>query len=88
MVGAVSDAYETRPYETRTVSVVIAPRGEPTFCREATAVRIEDDGGGEFVVIEQVGDEKSDYCGKLAVSYADWPAIRDAVDKMIAECRS
>ena len=72
-------------YETRTISVVLLPEGEPLFSEMATIVRIEDESGGEFVVIEQHGDT---WNGKLAIEPSEWPVIREAINKMVESCRS
>ena len=72
-------------YVTRTLSIVVLPDGEPIFNRAATTVSIADDGGGEFVVVEQIGDGSDDYHGKLAISPEDWPVIREAIDRMLGE---
>ena len=40
-------------HEVRTMSLVIAPKGEPIFSECATHVRIVDEAAGEFVEVEQ-----------------------------------
>jgi hypothetical protein len=42
-------------YESRQRSTIITPAGEPMFCDGAITISIEDEGGGEFLVIEQEG---------------------------------
>lgn len=64
--------------------LVIAPKGEPIFSEQATTVEIDDEAGGEFVVISR--HRSND--GKIAIDPTEWPAIRAAVDKMIGLCRS
>lgn len=71
-------------YETRVISMVVTPKNEPIFSEGVTTITIEDDSGGEFVVISQ---SCNDY-GKIAINPEEWPLIRDAIDKMIGECRS
>lgn len=72
-------------YEKRTVSVVVLPDGETIFSEQATTIRIEDEGAGEYVVVSQ---ESMPGRGSVAFNPEEWPAIRDAIDGMIAECRS
>lgn len=72
------------PYETRTIAVIVAPLGEPTFSERATEIRIEDESGGEYVVIEQHPDSGSQ---RIAINPEEWPAIRAAIDDMVANCR-
>lgn len=69
--------------ETRTLSLVIIPEGEAIFHDAATIISIDDEAGGEFVVVSQ-----EDYgYGKVAFEPSWWPTIREAIDRMIAECR-
>lgn len=74
----------TDKFEERMTRLVIAPKGEPIFSERATTVEIDDESGGEFVVIYQ---HLGDY-GKIAIDPTEWPAIRAAVEKMIGLCRS
>ena len=73
-----------KPYETRILSLIILPEGEAIFSEQATTVTIEDDAGGEFVVIEQQGLADA---GKIRIDPAEWAAIRGAIESMIKECR-
>ena len=50
----------------------------------ATTITIEDEAGGEIVVIEQSGLVDA---GKIRIDPTEWPAIRAAIDRMIEECR-
>ncbi len=74
----------TKPYETRILSLIVLPESEAIFSEQATTVTIEDDAGGEFVVIEQLGLVDA---GKIRIDSTEWPAIRAAIDRMIEECR-
>lgn len=71
-------------YETRIMSLTVAPEGEPTFSEMATTIKIEDESAGEFVVVIQSG--RTDV-GKISINPEEWPAMRDAIDRLIAECR-
>lgn len=66
--------------ETRIQAVVVAPVGQPIFSEMATTVGIENDGAGEFVVVEQE-------IGKIAINPEEWPHLRAAIDDMIGKCR-
>lgn len=72
-------------YEARTMSLVIAPKGEPIFSECATHVRIVDEAAGEFVEVEQQGGLG---LGKIQLTPEEWPHIRKAIDRMIKQCRS
>ena len=66
--------------ETRTLALVVLPDGEPIFHERATRVEIDDEGAGEFLVLHQ-------YEGKMKIDPSEWPALRAAIDRMVAECR-
>lgn len=70
-------------YETRAIKIVVAPKGSPIFSELATTVEICDEAGGEFVEVAQ----SQPGCGKILIEAAEWPAIRDAIEKMLANCR-
>jgi archaeosine-15-forming tRNA-guanine transglycosylase len=72
-------------YKKRVLSVVVLPEGEPVFSQYATTVAIDDEAGGEFVVVSQDGAMRE--AGSIAIDAQEWPALRDAIDLMIAECR-
>ena len=71
-------------YETRITKITIVPKGEPLFSETVTDISIDDEAAGEFVVIRQSASTEN---GKIAISPEEWPAIRDAVERMIKECR-
>lgn len=69
--------------KTRTTQLTVAPEGEPIFSELAYTVTIDDQAAGEYVVVQAM-DEGG---GKIDIDPAYWPAIRDAIDKMVKECR-
>ena len=71
-------------YETRVTAVIVAPAGDPTYSDMATTVSIADEAAGEYVEVSQEG--RIDL-GKIAIDPIEWPALRDAIDQMIAACR-
>ena len=58
-------------YETRTVKVSVAPKGEPLFHNGVTN-------------ITQCNDSNE---GKISIEKSEWPTLRAAIDQMIRECR-
>ena len=68
--------------EIRVTQLTVLPKGEPTFSEMATTVTLDSEGAGEFVVLEQTAPDM----GKVAIDPSEWPALRDAIDRMIAEC--
>ena len=72
-------------YETRTIAMAVSPKGQPIYSEMTTEVRIVDESGGESVEVEQEG--RADV-GKIMINPEEWPALRGAIDRMIADCRS
>lgn len=75
---------EPRKYEARPTSWTVGPENEPSFSEMTTVVKIDDEGAGEFVTIEQHG--RSDL-GKISVDVAEWPTLKDTIDAAIKSCR-
>jgi len=73
-------------HETRITRLHIVPEGESTFSEQATEIEIGDESAGEFVVISQPS-QCGDYAGKITVDAAQWPAIKDAIERLLADCR-
>lgn len=67
-------------YEIRLAALIVMPERGRLFDETATRVSIEDEAGGEFVVIEQEG-------GKIRIDPGEWAKIREAVDRMVEQCR-
>jgi hypothetical protein len=72
-------------YETRTLKIAVMPENEPIFSDGVTEVQIADEAGGEFVEVSQCND---DNVGKIQIDPIEWPHIREAINKMIKECRN
>ena len=72
-------------YETRITRLTVIPKGEPIFSETATHIQIEDEAAGEFISIEQTHD---DHTGKIVFNPDEWPAIRDAVEGLLDDCRA
>ena len=64
--------------------MVVLPEDRPIFSEMATTVTIVDEAAGEFVEVGQSGDISLD---KIAINPNEWPALREAIDMMIAQCR-
>ena len=73
-----------RDYEIRTTKLVVAPRGDQVYSEMATWVEVKDEASGEFVMLTQSGRTDN---GQIAISPEEWPELRSAIDRMIAQCR-
>lgn len=67
----------------RETSLTVLPAGDKLYSEMATTVCIADDAGGEYVVVEQTGRVD---IGKITINPEEWPALREAIDRMIAAC--
>jgi hypothetical protein len=74
-----------RRFEIRITSLIVAPESSAIFCEEATHISIEDEAAGEYVVVSQEG--RCDGYGKIGIDPDSWPVLRDAIDRMVSECR-
>lgn len=72
-------------YTTRPIAWVVGPSDEPSFSERMTKIELDDEAGGEYVVVSQCTNEHGEQ--QIAVEAADWPAIRAAIDAALAECR-
>lgn len=70
-------------FETRVTKFTVVPKGGPLFHERATDIFLEDESGGEFVVVQQHGEGY----GKIAIDFEEWPALRAAIEDMMAYCR-
>ena len=70
----------SKEYEARVTMITVTPEGEDTFSDQATSVRVEDEGAGEFVVIHQED-------GEVRFDPDEWPALRKAINRIVRQCR-
>lgn len=67
-------------YSARATQRVIAPTTDQSVISEhATTVTITDEGAGEFVTVSQLG-------GSICFCKAEWPLVRDVIERMLGEC--
>ena len=62
---------------------MILPETEPIFSERGTRIEIVDESAGEYVEVSQEG--RTDL-GKIAIEPEEWPELRAAIDRMIANC--
>ena len=66
--------------EIRTTQVIVGPEGMAVFDEAMFTVTIVDEASGEFVEVSQLEN-------KIRVDSAEWPVLREAINRMIKECR-
>jgi hypothetical protein len=64
----------------RITRMSVVPEDQSIFHDLVTHVKIDDEAAGEFIVVEQE-------CGFIKFDVAEWPAIRETIEKMISNCR-
>lgn len=67
-------------YRRIVTAFVVVPENEPIYSERATQIKIEDEAAGPFVVVSQ--EE-----GRIAIDPEEWPAIRDAIETMMARAK-
>ncbi len=72
--------------KTRITQLTILPEGEPIFSEQAVNVRIEDEAGGEYVVIDVRDDDAKP--GVVPINPDQWPAIRAAVNRFFKDIKA
>lgn len=65
---------------TRTTALTVLPEGKPIFDELATKIEIEDESGGEFLIIRQEN-------GSIRIGRDEWPELIRAIDRMMDEIR-
>ena len=71
-------------YETRTLKIAVMPENEPIFAEGVTEIQIVDEAASEFIEVSQCNDNNE---GKIQIDPTEWPHIREAINKMVNECR-
>ena len=71
-----------RTYELMASAFTVLPKGEPMFSEMATTVRLEDEGAGLFVVVEQHGDNT----GTVSFCTEEWPTVKEAIEALLVRC--
>ena len=69
----------TQQYITQITAVSIRAAGESMHAETATTIRLDDEGGGQYVVIEQDGNT-------VKINTDEWPLIRDEIEAAVARC--
>lgn len=70
---------------TRVTRLHVLPEGQPIFDERAYSVEIDDEAGGEFVKVLCHDENCSN--GQISIDPREWPALREAIDRMVKECR-
>ncbi|NCY25564.1 MAG: hypothetical protein EBX37_12135 [Alphaproteobacteria bacterium] len=72
-------------YEIRTMELHVGKPGDTSFEDGATRVSIDDEAAGEFVKVVQYRSDDQEHV--ITIDPDEWPTIRKAINRMVAECR-
>lgn len=67
--------------------ITITPEGDFLHCEPAIHVEIEDEGAGEFLMVDQPGNT-NEYAGKITIDDESWPNIKDAIETLLKEIKA
>jgi len=73
-------------YRNRVTAITIIPEGNELSDGDLTEVRLVDDGGGEYLEIEQVPTGGSP--AVIRVNPDEWIHLRAAVNRLLKGCKS
>lgn len=68
----------------RVTQLTILPAGEPIFSEKATVITIQDEASGEYLTVHGLASHEGEP-HKISIEPKEWPAIRDGIDRMMAE---
>lgn len=71
--------------EIRVCRIHVVQPGKRLYEKGVIAVSIEDHGGKESVLVHQIDSSRA---GIVVVKPDEWPASREAIDRMVKECRA
>lgn len=71
-------------HTTRTTRIHVLPEGAAIFDEGGFSVEIEDDAGGEFLIVQCL--DSACEAGQIRLNPEEWPALRETIDRMAAEC--
>lgn len=72
-------------HQIRVTRLTVSPPNARLFHQSSTHVAIDDEGAGEFIKVEQNPEGATD-CS-IAINPEEWPALREAIDRIHAELR-
>lgn len=69
-------------YETVVTQVTVKPSGKTIFDLGVSHVKIDDEGGGMFVVVRQESDASR---REIQIDPLEWEPLKAAIDRMVCE---
>jgi hypothetical protein len=72
-------------YESRVTKMIICIKDQPIFDNSVLEIFIDDEGGGEFLVIKQIHDAVEP--GTIKMDKEEWPLIRKTIETMLKKIK-
>ncbi len=72
-------------YETLTKAVLVKSTKDGIYGETATTIAFENEGAGLYVVVSQSPYDSEQ---KIAITNEEWPAVRAAIEQMLAICEA
>lgn len=69
-----------------THSLLVKPRSESINSERCTVVRLDDEGAGAFIVLDQSGH--SAHLGKIAIDPDEWETLCQAIETMLHQAKA
>jgi hypothetical protein len=76
---------EMKPYITRTLKIAILPESESIFSERCTTIEIEDQSGGEYLVVTQNSMSSAVKEQQIEIDSEEWTPLKEAIDRMFVE---
>lgn len=73
-----------KKHECRVTQYSIGRTGDPIYAEGTIRVDIDDEAGGEFIVLKQDSLHQDAH---IAIDPDEWPLVRKAIDKLVKACR-
>jgi len=70
-------------YQNRVTRISVLPAGQPIFSEQCTHVTIDDEAGGEFLVITQQSGSTDVKEQQIQITPEEWPNIRGAIETLL-----
>ncbi|WP_252178364.1 hypothetical protein [Endozoicomonas sp. 4G] len=75
---------KAKKYECRATQYSVSRRGDPIYADGTTRIDIDDESGGEFIVLAQSSLHRD---ARITIDPAEWPLVRKAIDRLVKACR-
>ena len=74
-------------YTSRITQITVLPVGEAIFSEKATVISIDDESGGEYIVVRQQMDTTREMNQTVAFDPDEWEEIKGVIDQMFKDIK-